>query len=126
MTGRLEGKVAVVSGAARGQGAEDVRKFVREGAQVVAGDVLVDEVRQLAGELGPAVAAVELDVTEPDQWHDAVEVATTTFGGLDVLVNNAGIFKFTPLATAPLEDVEAVWRVNQLGTLLGMRAAVAP
>src|SRR3979411_3176628 len=88
--GRVDGKVALISGGARGMGAADARMLVREGAQVVIGDILDDEGKALADEIGDAARYVHLDVTQPDQWDAAVATATSEFGKLNVLVNNAG------------------------------------
>ncbi|MGE0728774.1 MAG: SDR family NAD(P)-dependent oxidoreductase, partial [Acidimicrobiia bacterium] len=87
--GRLDGKVAIVTGGARGQGAAEVRLFAAEGAKVVLSDVLVDDGRALAGELGDAVTFLRHDVSREEDWEAAVNTAVERFGGLDVLVNNA-------------------------------------
>ena len=92
MAGRLEGKVAIITGAARGQGADEARAFVAEGAKVVITDVL-REVNDVAAELGDAAVAVHHDVTDEAQWGAVVQTALDRFGKLDVLVNNAGIFR---------------------------------
>jgi 3alpha(or 20beta)-hydroxysteroid dehydrogenase len=122
--GRLAGRVALISGAARGQGAAEARLFAAEGAAVVLGDVLDGEGSAVAAEIGPAAAYVHLDVTREDAWREAVGVARARFGRLDVLVNNAGILRAGPIETLPLEDFETVVRVNQVGCFLGMRAAI--
>jgi 3alpha(or 20beta)-hydroxysteroid dehydrogenase len=124
MTDRLQGKVALISGGARGMGGAEARLFVSEGAKVVIGDVLVDEGKALAGELGDAARFVELDVTDEASWQAAVSAATAEFGGLDVLVNNAGIWKIMPIAMMSAEDFMEVVKVNQLGVFLGMKAAI--
>jgi 3alpha(or 20beta)-hydroxysteroid dehydrogenase len=124
MTDRLQGKVALISGGARGMGGAEARLFVAEGAQVVIGDVLVDEGKALAGELGDAARFVELDVTEESSWQAAVAAATSEFGHLDVLINNAGIWKIMPIAMMSAEDYMEVVKVNQLGVFLGMKAAI--
>ncbi|MEY2568703.1 MAG: 3alpha(or 20beta)-hydroxysteroid dehydrogenase [Actinomycetota bacterium] len=121
---RLEGKVALVSGGARGMGAAEARLFVSEGARVVIGDVLVDEGKALVGELGDAARFVELDVTDEASWQAAVTAATTEFGRLDVLVNNAGIWKIMPIAMMSVDDFMDVVKVNQLGVFLGMKSAI--
>ena len=92
--GRLDGKVALVSGGARGIGAAIAQRFLDEGAKVVAGDVLDEDGRQLAADLGDGVRYVHLDVTQPADWDAAVSEAVTAFGSLSVLVNNAGIVNF--------------------------------
>lgn len=124
MTDRLQGKVALISGAARGMGDAEARLFVSEGARVVIGDVLVDEGKALADELGDAARFVELDVTSEESWEAAVAATTGEFGTLDVLVNNAGIWKIMPIAMMSAEDYMEVVKVNQLGVFLGMKAAI--
>lgn len=123
MQNMLEGKVALISGAARGQGAAEARLFVESGARVVIGDVLDDEGRALATELGEAARYVHLDVTEAPDWTAAVAKARDTFGQLDVLVNNAGVLHFAGLEDTTPDDYERVIRINQIGPFLGMRAA---
>ena len=89
---RLRGKIILISGGARGQGAAEARLFAAEGARVVIGDVLEAEGRQLAAELGDAVTFLRQDVTQERDWHMAV-AAAEKFGGLHGLVNNAGIYQ---------------------------------
>jgi 3alpha(or 20beta)-hydroxysteroid dehydrogenase len=122
--GRLDGKVALISGGARGQGEAEARRFVAEGARVVLGDVLEDECRAVADSLGDAARAVRLDVTQEEDWARAVATALDAFGRLDVLVNNAGIVRTGQLEDMSLADYRAVIDVNQVGTFLGMRAVV--
>ena len=121
--GRLEGKVALISGAARGMGAAEARLFVAEGANVLLGDVRDEDGEALAKELGGSAAYVGLDVTDEASWQAAVAGAEERFGKLDVLVNNAGILHFSPLEQTELDDWERVIRVNQTGTFLGMKTA---
>src|ERR1700712_3421938 len=97
MTGRLTGKVALISGGARGQGAAEARAFVAEGARVVIGDVLDEEGQMLAKELGHSAHYVHLDVTNEDSWEQAVTESLARFGSLGVLINNAGIMRLGPL-----------------------------
>jgi 3alpha(or 20beta)-hydroxysteroid dehydrogenase len=122
--GRLDGKVALITGAARGQGAAAARRFVAEGARVMIGDVLHDEGKALAEELGEAAWYQPLDVGDEQAWADAVTEVERLFGRLDVLVNNAGILFFSQLEHTALADYERVIRINQIGTFLGMRSAV--
>ena len=89
--GRLDGRVALITGAAQGQGAAEARRFVAEGARVVVTDVLADGAAAVAAALGEAAVACPLDVTDPDQWDAAVARGLAAFGRLDVLVNNAGV-----------------------------------
>lgn len=122
---RLNGKVAIVTGAAQGQGAAVARAFVDEGAKVVVADIADDYGKALVEELGDSAYYRHLDVSSEDDWSSAVAEAVETFGTVNVLVNNAGILHFSELTKTSLEDYERVIRVNQIGTFLGMRA-VAP
>ncbi|MGH9184689.1 MAG: glucose 1-dehydrogenase [Acidimicrobiales bacterium] len=122
--GRLDRKVALISGGARGQGEAEARRFATEGARVVIGDVLDDEGKAVADDLGDACTYTRLDVTQEDSWAEAVRVAVDTFGALHVLVNNAGILgPFRELVDLPLDDFVRVITVNQVGVFLGMKHA---
>ena len=123
--GRLDGKVAIVSGGARGMGASHCRTMVAEGARVVVGDVLEDEGALLAKELGDAATFVPLDVTDEAAWSTAVAHTIDTLGPPSVLVNNAGIVRVGLMPDMAKADFEAVLAVNLVGVWLGMRA-VAP
>jgi 3alpha(or 20beta)-hydroxysteroid dehydrogenase len=123
--GRLDGKVAIISGAGRGQGAAEAKLFANEGARVVLGDVLDADVEVVAKEIGNAAIAVHHDVTVESEWAALVQKAVDEFGRVDVLVNNAGIFRITPLAATSADAYMDVIRVNQLGTFLGMQAVTA-
>jgi 3alpha(or 20beta)-hydroxysteroid dehydrogenase len=107
-------------------GASHARLLVEEGAKVVIGDILDEEGKALADEVGDAARYVHLDVTQPDQWDAAVAVATGEFGKLDVLVNNAGIVALGQLKNFDLGKWQKVIDVNLTGTFLGMRVAVEP
>ena len=127
---RLKDKVALISGGARGQGAAEARLFVSEGAKVVIGDVRDDLCKATADEInkgtgGDAASAVHLDVTRAADWRAAVEVCTRMFGGLDVLVNNAGIFNMSGLEDTSEELWDSIVNINQKGVWLGMKEAVA-
>ncbi|MEZ5234418.1 MAG: glucose 1-dehydrogenase [Acidimicrobiales bacterium] len=124
--GRLDGKVAIVTGGARGQGEAEVRLFAAEGAKVVCSDVLVDAGEALAAELGDSVVFARHDVSREEEWDAAVALAQERFGGLHVLVNNAGIAHTAPIAERTVADYEKIVAVNQLGVFLGIRAAIAP
>ncbi|NGY63600.1 glucose 1-dehydrogenase [Lentzea sp. NEAU-D13] len=119
---RLDGKIALITGAARGQGAAAARRFVAEGARVVLTDVLDDQGKELAAELGAEYC--HLDVSSEEDWASAVAFTVETFGDITVLVNNAGILHFSALAETTLADYQRVIGINQVGTFLGMRAVV--
>ena len=131
---RLEGKVALISGGSRGQGAAEAKLFAREGAAVVIGDILDEEGLKLEAEireLGGRATFVHLDVTEPDQWESAVTRAVSEYGKLDVLVNNAGVGAIqtgglTPprLDETPVEIWDKIMDINSKGVFLGTRAAI--
>src|SRR5205807_2813622 len=121
---RLDGKVALISGGARGQGAVAGRRFAAEGARVVLGDVLDDDGKAVAADLGEAGHYVHLDVTDEHDWRTAVDETEARFGKLDVLLNNAGILRFGSIRDTSLDDYLTVVRVNQVGVFLGMKYAV--
>ncbi len=127
MTGRLSGKVALISGAASGIGSADAQRFAIEGACVVASDILVDEGEQLVSEIcksGGKATFVKLDVTSETDWQEAVETVVNTYGKLDILVNNAGIVALEGVEDTTLEIWNKVMAVNSTGTFLGMKAAI--
>jgi len=124
--GCLDGKVAIITGAARGQGAAAARVFVDEGARVVIADVLDDAGKQLADELGENAYYRHLDVSSEDEWASVVDEAVQTFGAVNILVNNAGVLHFSSVEDTTLADYERVVRINQFGCFLGMRAVVKP
>jgi 3alpha(or 20beta)-hydroxysteroid dehydrogenase len=121
---RLDGKVILISGAARGQGEAEARLCVAEGASVVIGDVLESEGRRLGAELGKAAVFLRHDVTQESDWRKAIDAAQAAFGGLHGLINNAGIFQPSTLMETDTELFERHMRVNQLGCFLGMKCAV--
>ncbi len=121
MSARLAGKVAIVTGGARGQGAAEARLFVAEGARVVIGDVLVPEGEALAKELGAAARFVRMDVSREEDWAAAV-AAARALGPLSTLVNNAAIQHVAALTETTTADYLRVIHVNQLGCFLGMRS----
>ena len=125
--GRLDGKVVLISGGARGQGALEAELFVAEGAKVVFGDVLDDEgqsVERRITESGGEAVYVHLDVTSDGDWEDAVATAEGRFGRLDVLVNNAGIANDEKIEDTSEELWERIMRVNVKGVFLGTRTAL--
>jgi 3alpha(or 20beta)-hydroxysteroid dehydrogenase len=119
--GRLDGRVALITGGARGQGEAIARLFAAEGARVVLGDVQDDLGKAVAEDIGEAAVYTRLDVTKESDWEAAIEVGTGRFGKLDALVNNAGILHFAPLADTSDKQFRQVFEVNQLGVFLGMR-----
>ena len=124
MSGRLTGKVALVSGGARGMGASHARTMVAEGAKVVLGDILDDEGEVVAKELGDNARYVHLDVTQPEHWDSAVATALSEFGGLHVLVNNAGIINVGTIEDYALSEWQRILDINLTGVFLGIRAVV--
>ena len=122
---RLDGKIALISGAARGIGAETARKMAAAGASVVIGDVLSERARETTKEItdaGGKAIALALDVTSESSWAAAVAQATKQFGKLDILVNNAGIFLGKDLMEATLEEWNRLVAINMTGVWLGTKA----
>ena len=125
--GRLGGKVAIVSGGARGQGATEAKMFAREGAKVVLGDVLDEEGKQVEAQInesGGTATYVHLDVTREDDWQSAVETAIDRYGKLDILVNNAGILISKGLEDTTVEDWDRIMGINAKGVFLGTKQAI--
>ncbi len=124
---RLKGKVALISGAARGMGASEARLFAQHGASVVLGDVLHHQAQSVADEInvaGDRALAVPLDVTDEQSWRDAVAAAEQRFGSLNVLVNNAGILVREELEEGTHPGWNSTMDVNAKGVYLGMKIAV--
>ena len=125
--GRLDGKVALITGGARGMGKSHVRHFVAQGARVVFGDVLDDKGAALAAEFDEkSCRYIHHDVTSEAGWAAAVALAADAFGKLDVLVNNAGVLTFARIADMPLAEFRRVLEVNAVGCWLGMKAVIGP
>ncbi len=124
-SGRVAGKVALITGAARGMGAAHARRFIAEGARVVLGDILDAEGAALAAELGSDARYIRLDVTKPDDWAAAVALCVADFGGLHILVNNAGIFGGAAIVDHPLDLWQRMIEINLTGVFLGIRAATS-
>jgi 3alpha(or 20beta)-hydroxysteroid dehydrogenase len=124
MTGRLAGKVAVVTGGAMGQGAGISRAYVAEGARTVIADVAEAEGTALADELGENALFVRHDVSSQDSWAALLDATHAAYGPVTVLANNAGILRFGTVEKMPLDEVDLLFRVNQLGCWLGMQAVV--
>src|ERR1700752_884081 len=121
---RLAGRVALVTGGARGIGEATVRRLIAEGARVVIGDVLVETGELLAKELGEQASFVELAVTSEADWARAVEHCVGTFGPPSVLVSNAGIMCVKPIEQSTVEDFRRTYEVNAIGAFLGIREVV--
>jgi 3(or 17)beta-hydroxysteroid dehydrogenase len=124
---RLQGKIALISGGARGMGAVEARLFAKEGAKVTIGDVLEDEGRKLEAEInatGGVALFVHLDVTHEADWQKAVEATVNRFGKLDVLVNNAGISGRGRVEDTAVEEWDRVMDVNAKGVFLGTKVAI--
>jgi 3alpha(or 20beta)-hydroxysteroid dehydrogenase len=121
--GRLDGRVALITGAAspRGQGAAEARLFAAEGARVVLADVQDDVGQATAASIGDAARYLHLDVTSDTSWHEVVETVCSAFGGIDVLVNNAGVWDAGTLEDLTPDAYRRVIEINQVGVFLGMR-----
>jgi 3alpha(or 20beta)-hydroxysteroid dehydrogenase len=124
MTGRLEGKTALITGGARGQGEAEARLFAAEGANVMVTDVLDDLVADVVRDIGGRARGMHVDVSSEDDWATAVDAVLGAFGQLDVLVNNAGIYSVGPIEHERLEDFNRILAVNLAGTFLGIRACI--
>jgi 3alpha(or 20beta)-hydroxysteroid dehydrogenase len=124
--GRLDGKVAIISGAARGQGEQEARLFASEGALVMLTDVLDDQARAVADDIGDAARSARNDVASEDNWRDVVDATLAAFGRVDVLVNNAAIHRILPIEDETLADFERMVAINLTGTFLGIRSVIAP
>ncbi|KKE99223.1 glucose 1-dehydrogenase [Mycolicibacterium obuense] len=126
--GRVDGKVALISGGAQGMGAEDARALIAEGAKVVIGDILDEKGQALAEEINAqtpdSIRYVHLDVTQADEWDAAVATALEAFGTLNVLVNNAGTVALGKIGEFDMVKWQRVIDVNLTGTFLGMQASV--
>ncbi len=122
--GRLDTKVAIVTGGAMGQGAAIARAFVAEGAAVVVADIAKDEGQALADELGERAHFVHHDVSDAASWAAVVDDVNSRFGPVNVLANNAGLLRFGQIDKMPQDEVELLFRVNQLGCFLGMQAVI--
>ena len=124
---RLEGKVALISGAANGMGADEARLFATEGARVVIGDILEDQGKKLEAEIeesGGQAIFVRLDVTFEADWVSAIETVISKFGKLDILVNNAGVSSRSVDDPSSLENWNRIMNINSTGVFLGTKQAV--
>lgn len=120
--GRLDDKIVIVTGAARGTGEQTARLCAEEGAQVVLADVLEPEAKAVAEDIGAAAVFEKLDVTSEEDWTRVVAATADRFGNPNVLVNNAGLLHIAAIGDTTAADAERLWRVNQLGPFLGINA----
>jgi 3alpha(or 20beta)-hydroxysteroid dehydrogenase len=121
---RLQNKVALITGGARGMGEQEARLFAVEGAQVVITDVLDDDGKQAAADIGAAATYHHHDVTQESEWTSVVEAVLGEHGRIDVLINNAGIFRFGATTTTTEDEYRQIIDVNQVGVFLGMKAVL--
>ncbi len=122
----MSGKVAIITGAARGQGAAEARLFASLGARVVLTDVLVDEGQQVATAIGAAAHFVRHDVADERDWGAVMKTAIQAYGRVDILVNNAAICDVAPLVDQDIDGFERMLRVNLIGPFLGIKAVAEP
>lgn len=124
--GRLHDKVAIITGGARGMGEATARLFVAQGARVLVADVLDKEGEAVAQQLGENCRYRHLDVSSEEAWTKAIAFAEDVFGGIDVLVNNAGVLHVASMEDTTLADFRQVMNINQVGAFLGMKAVIGP
>ncbi len=122
--GRLDGKVAIITGSARGTGAITARLFAAEGAKVIVADILDERGKAVAEELGESAVYAHLDITQEGDWEEGVALATSRFGAIDVLVNNAAVLHVAPIADTTTDEFNRVIEVNATGTFLGIRSVI--
>ena len=120
---RLDGKIALISGAGRGIGAATAKLMIEAGAKVIIGDIIEKEGQELAEKLGPNASFIRLDVTMEEDWERAVDLAKSSFGGLDILANNAGLFLGRDFSDVSLDDWNRLASVNMTGVWLGTKIA---
>jgi NAD(P)-dependent dehydrogenase (short-subunit alcohol dehydrogenase family) len=119
---RLEGKTALITGAARGIGFEFAKAYLQEGARVAIADINIARAKEAAALLGPAAFAIEMDVTRQDSIDDAVDEAARGLGGIDILINNAALFTAAPIVEISRQDYDRTFAVNVAGPLFTMQA----
>ncbi len=124
--GALEGKVAIITGAARGQGEAEARLFAHEGARVVLTDILSGLGARVAGEIGEAARFIKHDVASEADWETVIAGTLSAFGQIDILINNAAIYRPLGLEATTPADFDEACGVNQKGVFLGMRAVLGP
>ena len=124
--GRLQDKVVLITGAAQGTGEATARLAASEGARVVVTDIQSEQAAAVAKSLGDSASSCELDVSSEQSWRSAMEATHSEFGRLDGLVNNAGVLHMGSIETTPADVMARVIAVNQIGTMLGTKSAIAP
>jgi len=124
--GSLDGFVAIITGAARGQGEAEARLLTSHGARVVLTDVLADQGKAVAADIGSAALFVAHDVSSPEGWNEVIGATNAAFGRIDILVNNAAISRPVKLEATDPDLYDEIYRVNQFGVYLGMRAVLEP
>ncbi|WP_143462416.1 glucose 1-dehydrogenase [Levilactobacillus enshiensis] len=124
--GKLEGKVAIITGAAQGMGAAHAQLFIKEGAKVVITDIKAEVGQQLATSLGANAIFVKHDVASESDWQAVLDQTITAFGKVDILVNNAGITFAKGLQDISADDYVKIFKINQLGTFLGVKTVAKP
>jgi 3alpha(or 20beta)-hydroxysteroid dehydrogenase len=122
----LAGKVAIITGAARGQGAAEARLFAAEGARVVITDILDDLGKEVADEIGDSASFLHQDVSDPEAWQQVQKYVDHQFGRLDVLINNAAIHHLCSIEAETVEGFDRIVSVNLKGTFLGIQSSIAP
>lgn len=125
-TGRLDGHIALITGAARGQGEAEAKLFAAEGAKVVVADILDTLAKTVADEIGDAAVAVRLDVTDSDSWQESLRVCIESFGAPTILINNAGVMPVASLDDTDEDLMRKTLDVNLMGAFLGTRAVMGP
>jgi 3alpha(or 20beta)-hydroxysteroid dehydrogenase len=124
--GRLGGRVAIISGAARGQGEAEARLFAAQGAKVLLGDVRDGLAKEVANDIGPSALAVHLDVSSPASWQEALETCQAQFGSPTILINNAGVLPVASIDDTDEATMRLAMDVNLMGAFLGIRAVMGP
>ena len=119
---RLAGKTALITGAARGIGCHFAQTYVREGARVAIADIDIDRAGRAAADIGDAAMAIEMDVTDQDSIESAVAMAGESFGGIDILINNAAVFSAAPITEITRADYQQLFDINVAGTLFTMQS----